>query len=157
MLEKPREKLSKKKQSCIEEILSLQRLPNSDELEWLGKILVALEPEVAVGPMQTLEKASLHYLTESVHDEFSDSDVFESVNPNDLSDAEVNLRYLIQKKLEVIGIAIDSAGIDQIVEAFDFEARSNEHFREEPEPDYDRESSRGGFHIDEIDDLFQRS
>ena len=134
-----------------------QRFPNSDELEWLGKILVALEPEVAVGPMQTLEKASIHYLTESVHDEFSDSDVFESVDPNDLSDAEVNLRYLIQKKLEAIGVAIRDAGIDQIVEAFDFEERSNEHFREEPEPDYDRESSRGGFHIDEIDDLFQRS
>jgi hypothetical protein len=133
-----------------------QRFPNSDELEWLGKILVALEPEIAVVPMQSLEKASIHYLTESVHDEFSDSDVFESVNPNDLSDAEVNLRNLIQKKLEAIGIAIDDAGIDQIVEAFDFEERSNEHFREEPEPDYDRESSRGGFHIDEIDDLFQR-
>jgi len=133
-----------------------QCFTNLYELEWLGKMLVALEPEIAGGPMLTLEKASIHYLTESVHDEFSDSDVFESVNPNDLSDAEVNLRYLIQKKLEVIGIAIDDAGIDQIVEAFDFEERSNEHFREEHEPDYDRESSRGGFHIDEIDDLFQR-
>ena len=134
-----------------------QCFPMLDELEWLGKILVALEPEIAGGPMLSLEKAGIHYLTGSVHDEFSDSDVFESVNPNDLSDAEVNLRYLIQKKLEVIGITIDDAGIDQIVEAFDFEERSNEYFREEPEPDYDRESSRGGFHIDKIDDLFQRS
>lgn len=133
-----------------------QHFPNSDELEWLGRILGALKTELAVVPMQALEKASISYLTEAVHDEFSDSDVFDSVNPNDLSDAEVNLRNLIEKKLEAIGIATDQAGINQIVEAFDFEERSNEHFKEESEPDYDRESYRGTFHIDEIDDLFQR-
>lgn len=131
--------------------------PHSLELERLGLLLGSLDSALSLRATTALEKASIEYFAGAVHDEFSDSDIFESVNPNDLSDAEVNLRYLIHKKLEAIGIATDDSGIDQIVQAFDFEERSNQHFREEPEHDYDRDSYRGGFHINEIDDLFQRS
>lgn len=130
--------------------------PHSIELERLGLLLGSLDSALCLRTTPILEKASIEYFAGAVYDEFSDSDVFDSVDPNDLSDAEVNLRYLIEKRLEKIGIATDDTGINQIVEAFDFEERRNEHFKEEPEPDYDRESYRGGFHIDEIDDLFQR-
>lgn len=130
--------------------------PDSIELERLGLLLGSLDSALCLRTTPTLEKASIDYFAGAVYDEFSDSDVFESVDPNDLSDAEVNLRYLIEKRLKKIGIATDETGISQIVEAFDFEERSSEHFKVEPEPDYDRESYRGGFHIDEIDDLFQR-
>lgn len=130
--------------------------PHSTELERLGLLLGSLDSALCLQTTPTLEKASIEYFAGAVYDEFSDSDVFESVDPNDLSDAEVNLRYLIEKRLGKIGIATDETGINQIVEAFDFEERSSEHFKEEPDPDYDRESYRGGFHIDEIDDLFQR-
>jgi hypothetical protein len=103
-----------------------------------------------------LVQCFLKYFTDSVHDEFGDADVFEDVDPNDLSKAEENLRYLIQNKLDEVGVAIERSEVDRIIQAFDVEKRSEKFFEDDPEPDYDMHPHRGGFHIDEIDDLFER-
>jgi len=129
--------------------------PMSTELEVLGAIVSHLGS--GLSDLETkLEEAAVSYLANSVDDEFSDGDVFESVEPGNTDIAEENLRTLIDTKLSSFGVTATEAAIDRIVEAFGIRDRMETYFRsEEPDDDY-RRSSSGSFHIDEIDDLFER-
>ena len=131
--------------------------PVSDELVHLGEIIRKLEPSIGDQVKPVLEKSTVAYLIGSVHNEFSDADVFESTDPDETFIAERNLRQLIEEKFDSLGISANESSIDQIVEAFDIQERSESHFRsEDPDDDDDDRSRIGNFHIDEIDDLFER-
>lgn len=129
--------------------------PMSTELEVLGAIVSQLGSGTTdIEPK--LEEAAVSYLADSVHDEFSDGDVFESVEPGNTDIAEENLRTLIDTKLSSFGVTATEAAIDRIVEAFGIGDRMETYFRSDEPYDDERRSSSGGFHIDEIDDLFDR-
>ena len=79
------------------------RKPMSEELDRLGTIQAKLPDELRADVLPPLEAAAAKYLTDSVHDEFSNDEVFDSVSPKDLDDAEINLRKLISSKLNSYG------------------------------------------------------
>ena len=131
--------------------------PMSEELSCLGEIVAKLEASFQNQAATMLEKSALAYLLESVHDEFSDADVFESLDYEEAMMAERNLRQMISVKLDAFGVTANESSIDEIVQAFDIEDRGNEYFKEEESDDDDERTHIGGFHIDQIDDLFERS
>lgn len=134
-----------------------EKRPMSEELDHLGAIQSKLSEELRASVLPLLEAAAVAYLKDSVHDEFSDDEVFESVNPEDLDDADTNLRQLIGAKLKSYAVDLSDSDVDQIVEAFDVRAQAESYFRQDDDDHDDRRSSAATFHLDEIDDLFDRS
>jgi hypothetical protein len=105
----------------------------------------------------SIEKLAVSYLSNSVHDEFSDEDVFDAVDPDSMDDAEQNLERLIEAKFNDLGIRVSDSAVETIVEAFDVSERSEEYFCQEPDYDYREERMFAAPQIDEVDDLFYRS
>lgn len=134
-----------------------EKRPMSEELDYLGAIQSKLPDELRASVLPPLEMAALTYLRDSVYDEFSDDEVFESVDPEDLDDADTNLRHLIGAKLKAYAFDLSDSDVDQIVEAFDIQAKAESYFRQDDDYYDDRRSSAGIFHLDEIDDLFDRT
>lgn len=131
--------------------------PMSEELKHLGAIGTKLPYELRSGILPPLAAAAIAYLTDSIHDEFSDDEVFESVDPEDLDDADTNLRQLIWDKLNSYAVELSGSDVDQIVEAFDIRTQAESYFSQDDADHDDRRSAAGTFHLDEIDDLFDRS
>ena len=135
-----------------------ERNPVSDELTILGSIQQRLPEPLRKKVLPPVEAATVAYLQRSVHDEFPTDEVFGSVDPEHLEEAEDNLRKLIQEKSASYGVSLAAADIDGIVEAYEIERRAEGYFNQyEPDEDDERTSTAGYFHIDEIDDLFDRS
>lgn len=130
---------------------------NSIELNLLSELVHDLSDEHAAELWPKIENLAVTYLSEAVHDEFSDDDVFHAVNPESDYEAKLNLSRLIEAKLDSLGIPVSDSAIETIVDAFDISERSREYFS--PEQDYDyREGRRfADPQIDLIDDLFERS
>lgn len=131
---------------------------NLTELSKLANLAGCLHDDLADELWPSVEELATNYFVDAVHHEFSDSDVFDSVEgPEDTYEAERNLTRMIEGKLEKLGIPISDSAVEIIVEAFDIKDRIKEHFQPEPHYEY-----RGGRHSamqesDAIDDLFYRT
>ena len=134
-----------------------KRRPMAEELEQLAALQERLSEDLRNDILPDIEAATLTYLIDAVHDEFSDDDVFDSVSPEDISDAYTNLQTLIDEKLNTYKVDLTASAVDQIVEAFDIESRAESYFKPDDDDDDGRYSSAAAFHLDEIDDLFDRS
>ena len=130
--------------------------PMSTELEQLSELVSCLDKNTSEPLMALLGEAAVAYLTNSVHDEFSDEDVFSLVGPGESYEAECILQGLIEEKLTHFGVTASESSIELIVEAFDVRDRMNEYFKES-DYDSDHRVSAADTYIDEIDDLFERS
>jgi DNA-binding LacI/PurR family transcriptional regulator len=131
--------------------------PTSLELEYLGELLGMIKSTLQEQLEPTLEEAATRHMTNSVHDEFPDDEVFESVEPDDASGADEKLRALIKQRADAYGVTLADAAIDRIVVSFDIESRAQSYFQAQEDDCDDDRTSVADFHIDEIDDLFERT
>lgn len=136
---------------------SCRMQPNAQELDRLGVICRNLSPEHFNSVLSKFKGAAISYLIENVRDEFPDSDVFDRLGPNDTSEAEENLRELVEKKSIELGVDIDEEEMEQLIEAFDIQESSDNYFDTGHYDSHSSDSSANEFHIDEIDDLFERT
>ncbi len=130
---------------------------NSEELSKLAKLICSLPNDLASMLWPSFEEQAVNYFTEAVHDEFPDDDVFYSVDPRGIHEAEQNLLKLIERKLDYLGIPISDSAVELIVDSFDVSSGIQDYFS--PELDYDYREGRtyASPQVDAIDDLFERS
>lgn len=133
------------------------RSPTATELTRLSEIVSRIELAQRGNVAEELEEAAVEYLVRSVHDEIDDSDVFQELSAGNIEAAEKNLRKLATDRLTRFGIAVAEDALDRVVEAYDVNERHDDYFKEEEEPDDEDRSLVGVFHLDEIDDLFERT
>jgi hypothetical protein len=130
---------------------------NSEELALLADLVQNLSEEGAEVLWPGVEKFAMTYFTDAVHYEFSDEEVFHSVDPESMYEAKRNLSELVESKLENLGIRISDHFVETIVDAFDVSERGHEYFRPEPDYDYREERTFAAPQLDAVDDLFERS
>jgi hypothetical protein len=134
-----------------------KRSPHADELKALTEITRLLESESRDRLEDAHNDAALEYLTESVHDEIDDSDVFYGIAPDSLNLAHDQLRGLIESKLDDLGARASDDAIDAVIDAYDVAARAERFFADQdPNEDW-REHGPSTPTVDEIDDLFDRN
>lgn len=130
---------------------------NSDELQKLADLIRSLPEDLSEELWPKLEDATVEYFSNAVHDEFSDNEVFDSLEPDQTDWAEHKLSRMIETKLDKLGVPISSSAVESIVEAYDVSERSREYFRPEPDYDYREGHTFAGSGSDAIDDLFERT
>lgn len=130
---------------------------NSDELQKLADLIRSLPEDLSEKLWLELEDATVEYFSNAVHDEFSDDEVFDSLEPNQTDWAEHKLSHMIETKLDKLGLPISNSAVESIVEAYDVSERSLEYFKPEPDYDYREGHTFSGSGSDAIDDLFERT
>lgn len=131
---------------------------NFEEAEIISRIIANLPGDLCDDANSDLEDAFSEYLCNSVHDEFSDNDIFGGVQPSFLEDAIDNLRDLIKEKFKEINIDVSSSLVDDIIDAYDMDSKSETYFDYEEEDFYfERENNYTEEKFDEVEDLFDRS
>lgn len=130
---------------------------NYDSAEIVAKIICEFPSELEESASEALEDAVHEYLCSAVHDEFSDADVFNDVNPSNIEEAVSNLRYLIQEKFMGINIEVSEIYVDYIIDSYDLDSRAQEYFEYDKDYYYERERKVAEVRVDEIDDLFERT
>lgn len=134
---------------------AIRNQPHDEELEVLGSILKLVDDNLPEDIISEATDAAVLHLTNSVHDIFSDGDVFEELDPGDFDNAELKLRELIADRAVAYGLEFSEEEINRVVEAYDVPSRNDVHFGND-DPYDDPAPVSGEFHIDEVDDLFDR-
>lgn len=127
------------------------------ELPLLCKLVQTLPEDLAIELWPRIEDVAVDYFTNSVHDEFSDEDVFRHIDPDSEYEARRNLSNMIEDRLEDLGISASRPAIEQIIDSFDVSERSREYFGAQDDYDYREGQTFAGPQLDAIDDLFDRS
>lgn len=128
---------------------------NSAELSKLSAVVDLLPKTTAESLWPHLTELAENYLSDALHSEFEDDEVFSDMDPYRPEDAEERLAQLIETRMERFGIPCSDSMVENLVEAFDVSSRMEEYFS--PEPEYDRhEQPLAALHFDAIDDLFER-
>lgn len=135
---------------------AIENQPHDEELEVLGSILKMVDEHLPEDFLPKAANAAIRHLTSSVHNIFSDSEVFDELDPGDVDKAEVKLRDLIADRADIYGLEFSEEDINRVVEAYDVSARNDVYFGND-DPHDDPTPVSGDFHIDEVDDLFDRS
>lgn len=136
---------------------ALEKTPDSTELGKLAELIRHLDEDQAQDLWPPLEEATVAYLTDAVHDEFPDEEVFRDLVPGDTRDAERNLSYLVERRLDALGISITDSAVELVMDAFDVSGRMNDYFRPEYDEYYREHRTFSGSQVDAIDDLFDRT
>jgi hypothetical protein len=131
--------------------------PRSNELRFLGAIQSKLSEELRADLLAPLKEAAVEWLLHSVDHEFSDDAVFDSVSPHNLDRAEARLRALIVAKFDEYSITPSAFDVEQIIEEFDVDGRAESYLQSHEEDQDEVRPAAAAFHLDEIDDLFDRT
>jgi hypothetical protein len=131
--------------------------PTMEELNKLVQLNRSLPDELSIDLWPILETSTISYFTESIYEEFPESDVFYSLDYDDIYRAESKLALMIETKLIDIGIPVSNSAVSRIAEAFDIEDRRHHYFVENDGYDYREGSIFANPESDAIDDLFERA
>jgi hypothetical protein len=106
---------------------------------------------------QTLKGRAIEHLSENLHDEIRDADVFKQVDAGDQIAARRNIEDLVTDWFGRLGIDCSTDEVDELVDSYDIREREHE-YREELSYEYSpRIQPTFDTPRDAIDDLFDRS
>lgn len=131
--------------------------PNSEELKGLTRIISFLPKSHQALVAPTLKTAVINYLTDWCTDEFEGDEVFKSSDSCDITNAYSNLRELVAGSLKAYQVEASREEIDLVVDAYDIETQATHYFSQNENEEDEQGASASSFHLDEIDDLFDRS
>jgi len=128
---------------------------DSEDFVTISRIRAQMAPVDRDQLERHVYSSAIDFLTEQARDEFEASDVFSYVSFGDIEKAEINLRELIEAKLNDFEVSFDDDDINQILDAYNVESQMPDHFYDGISSDH--EESMTNYWADDIDDLFERS
>lgn len=134
--------------------------PVLHELESISTLINAVEFkfEIESAHKDSFIRAAEEHIKDSITEIADSDDVFGSTNPLETEEAENNLIGIINSQLDDLGISTADVDIDEIVTAYNIKSKSEEYFRpDEDNSDYREHAISRYSHVDEIDDLFERT